>query len=459
MNESLTRSPRQSQSSSHHTPLTASSTASPLPPGLLPPGLKTSLPPGLPTAAAAGSSSSHPSVPTSLPPGLVPPQTHAFDTSPWSGTFEVALETKFAQAASISSPKAKTDVLSTFSPNFTITSRSSIFSPCEDPFYSAPDLSLSTSYSGTFNPFADFDSFEPVREDDARTKSAAENNEEPFVARRGSRFGFARRESGVNPGLGFDGPASSPLRSIFSNDAGDPPGPSTQPHYASSNRPTTRPDRSMHLSHEVSGESTPDASVLFPGVNLAASYSANALPAALARSMKSPTTTSARPTTSTPPSAFQSSGHGGMMASYDRLPATFNPRTTATSPSYSHSHHPHEHLMRNDGQTRSFTSFNQEMSHDFQDPAILNMRMANGTYTNHELYPQFSNPGFNPISSRASHFNPSVSGGGGGGTNANQELLNHYGAAAAAAYNGLHPVNRTVQSPHAYYNVSSQGLR
>lgn len=474
-------------------------TTTPHPPGLPPPGLNGLPPPGL-TASSAGASPAT-RVPTSLPPGLTPPQPVDFGSSSWHGAFDVtvALEPKFAQTSLRNSTEKddKIDILSTFSPNFTLTSRSSIFDASDDPFYCVPDSTLPTSYSGSFNPFADTDMNQPDRMagNKSQGKTGNPESDEPLIARRGSRFGFARRESGLNTGLTVEGPSSSPLRSIFSSNSADGGGPSVQNNLSNSARSSMtigRPDRSVHLASNLPGESTPDASVLFPGVNLAASYSANALPAALARGMKSPGGTPARPSTNTPPVSFQSltpSTHlrDAMIASYDRpndrLPPAFNPRATATSPTYPHTHPSshHEHLLRGEhtrdrrvdvtpgafNMSSQYSMGNGDMGHEFQDPAILNMRMAsnaNGAYAPpllptsssthsvNDLYPQFNMnaAGFhNVMGSGRPHFPQ---------TQTNQDLLNHYG------FPGVHPLanapNNRVQ-PHSYYNVStigSQGL-
>ncbi|KAG0143697.1 hypothetical protein CROQUDRAFT_660872 [Cronartium quercuum f. sp. fusiforme G11] len=465
------------------------------PPGLPPPpGLNAPPPPGL-SVVSSGTSSQGLVPSSSLPPGLVPSSAAEFDSLPWHGAFDVtvALESKFAQATSLGSSKDKddkVDILSTFSPNFTITSRSSIFNPSDDPFYCVPGTTLSTSYSGTFDPFADTDilSLDQPQEVDSRQRAAGDD---PLIPRRGSRFGFARRESGLGAGLNAEGPSSSPLRSIFSH-SGDAAGPSNQHHPASASRSAMaigRTDRSTHLAtNNISGESTPDASVLFPGVNLAASYSANALPAALARGMKSPGTSATRSSINTPPTSFQSitpSAHlrDVMIGSYerpnDRLPPAFNPRATATSPTYPHPHpsNHHEHLLRSDHardrradsnsgpfNLSQYSITNGDMGHEFQDPAILNMRMANngaGPYApplmpssssnQHEIYPPFSmNAGFhNVIGSANARPHPFANQTGG-----NQDLLGHYG------FPSLHPLSNPpgrVQ-PHSYYGVGSQGL-
>ncbi|KAH9817536.1 hypothetical protein DFH28DRAFT_962193 [Melampsora americana] len=441
----------------------------PHPPGLPPPGLNGLPPPGL-TAASASTS----------------PATRDFASSSWHGAFDVtvALEPKLVQTSLRKSIEKddKIDILSTFSPNFTLTSRSSIFDPSDDPFYCGPDPTLPTSYSGSFNPFADTDINPPDRAAGSESlgKVGDARSDEPLIARRG---------------LTVEGPSSSPLRSIFSSNSADGGGPSAQntlSNSAKSAMTVGRPDRSVHLASNPPGESTPDASVLFPGVNLAASYSANALPAALARGMKSPGGTPTRPSTNTPPVSFQSltpSAHlrDAMIASYDRpndrLPPAFNPRTTATSPTYPHTHpsNHHEHLLRGEhardrrvdvtpgafNMSAQYSMGNGDMGHEFQDPAILNMRMAsnaNGAYappllptssSSHsvnELYPQFNMnaAGFhNVMSSGRPHFPQ---------TQTNQDLLNHYG------FPGVHPLanapNNRVQ-PHSYYNVStigSQGL-
>ncbi|EGG06078.1 uncharacterized protein MELLADRAFT_87505 [Melampsora larici-populina 98AG31] len=474
-------------------------TTTPHPPGLPPPGLNGLPPPGL-TASSAGTSPAT-RVPTSLPPGLTPPQPVDFASSSWHGAFDVtvALEPKFAQTSLRTSTGKddKIDILSTFSPNFTLTSRSSIFDPSDDPFYCVPDPTIPTSYSGSFNPFADTDINPPDRMagGESQGKIGDGRSDEPLIARRGSRFGFARRESGLTTGLTVEGPSSSPLRSIFSSNSADGGGPSGQNNLSNSARSAMtvgRSDGSVHLASNTPGESTPDASVLFPGVNLAASYSANALPAALARGMKSPGSTPSRPSTNTPPVSFQSltpSTHlrDAMIASYDRpndrLPPAFNPRATATSPTYPHTHlsNHHEDLLRGEhtrdrrvdvtpgafNMSSQYSMGNGDMGHEFQDPAILNMRMAsnaNGAYappllpsssSSHsvnDLYPQFNMnaAGFhNVMSSGRPHFPQ---------TQTNQDLLNHYG------FPGVHPLanapNNRVQS-HTYYNVStigSQGL-
>ncbi|CAH7675026.1 hypothetical protein BY996DRAFT_4561987, partial [Phakopsora pachyrhizi] len=404
-----------------------------------PPGLG-SHPPGLGNLSVSGSISR---VEPSLPPGLAPLGNSLSDEA---FTRKTALYNSRHVQGNKPITEFMTDeekVLSNFSPNFDAPFRISASGCASESILGSLSLTPSIGYSGTFNPFADtdFPICAKLMEDGKffasqldKGNSQAENH---LCERRGSRFGFARRSSsgaGVNP----SGVTSSPLRSIFSHQSADPESShAINKHALDLSKPQTLSnsqfqDATSHLITGTAENATPDASVLFPGVNLAASYSANALPAVLARGARSPgiLTSGAhhgldsqlgqiRPVSSAQVRDSLSVQAGRVN---DRLP--FGNRPAALSPTSLNnqqlSGHNYDHIgtiqsareRRLDINSGNFSIPGQfpgiasELGSEFQDPAILNMRMANSSNNGYgappllqsgeaghvlnEIYPPFS---------------------------------------------------------------------
>ncbi|KAA1117658.1 transcriptional repressor proteinral negative regulator of transcription subunit 4 [Puccinia graminis f. sp. tritici] len=234
-----------------------------------PPGL---LPPGLTPQAMDHANRSTPS----LPPGLTLPSNSTNDSSSnsWQNSFDPlgSLDLKRAEKSWVDPLSDDlANVLSTFSPNFG-DSRLSIFANSNDgPFDSSRSFGPS-GYSGTFNPFADTD-FPSTKDEGSlfgiQADTSTPRAESSLNDRRGSRFGFARRDSSgsvfVPPGM-----ASSPLRSIFSHQNNEPESPKAlhnqlQRLGRAAPMGSTRPqDLATHLGNNPAGDSTPDASVTVP---------------------------------------------------------------------------------------------------------------------------------------------------------------------------------------------------
>lgn len=419
------------------------------PPGLLPPGLTTHS-----TAVTANRS-----VP-SLPPGLTLPRHSIDESSSHSWEKSSYLNSSFESKRPVKSwidPLSDdlNNVLSSFSPSFG-DSRLSIFPNTNDSPFDSSGLLGSLGYSGTFNPFADTD-FPLSNQFKERDSLFGQDPPTPrpessLNHRRGSRFGFARRDS-----TGVSGIASSPLRSIFSHqshDTGSPKASLGQTQRKAVPISTSRAqESSTHVPSNTTGDGAPDASVLFPGVNLSASYSANALPAALARGVRSPGVAGSVGMQSIDAqiTSFQplSAAHPRDTVGVQHGRSGFVNRQTAISPTsfaHMHSSNPHEHMNPNLHANRErrldlggAAGFNlsghyapsNEMNSEFQDPAILNIRMANsangnsnGVYLgamvqggveagNHsglnEIHPPFSlsNNGFNHLMA-ANRANPTA---------------------------------------------------
>ncbi|PLW07124.1 hypothetical protein PCASD_24794, partial [Puccinia coronata f. sp. avenae] len=354
-----------SPSNNNNTPLSSNSH----PPGLLPPGLTPST-----------MSHANRSVP-SLPPGLTLPShaTNDSTSNSWpnnsldlTGSLDLK---KAGKSWADPSLDELTNVLSTFSPNFG-DSRLSIFpSTHEGPFDSTRSFGPS-GYSGTFNPFADIDFPIPSRAQDEESSLfdihadvSTPRAEGSLNDRRGSRFGFARRDSSGSVFVPSGIASSSPLRSIFSHQNHEPESPkglqdpSQRLGRATPMGPTRPLDLANHPGNTLPGDSsTPDASVLFPGVNLAASYSANALPAAIARGVRSPATAGGNGGLQSMEGPLGSFGHlsgvhgrdvGGAHNRVNERLAFMNRQAALSPTSFSHMHggaaghhhhHHHEHM-------------------------------------------------------------------------------------------------------------------
>ncbi|MBW0520439.1 hypothetical protein O181_060154 [Austropuccinia psidii MF-1] len=393
------------------------------PPGLLPPGL-TSQPSGSSSSAPPISSLNRPVA--TLPPGLLPSQTSTHDPTLWRSTFDVngSLGSKPLEKEKLPTARLSQDlnILSSFSPNFD-GARLSIFGNLTDGTIGSSNLLAPSGYSGTFNPFADTDLPPSTRVKESSDLFDVQDSSNRGVEgslndRRGSRFGFARSESSRKTSLATSGASSSPLRSIFSGqNAGEKTNSKIDVNASQliprqTSLSIARPqDSSLQLANNIPDDSAPDASVLFPGVNLAASYSANALPVALARGMRSPGVgpgsglqsidvqgTTFQPLSNVHPReamSIQSSRANDRMAYVGRQAAL-----SPTSFTHIHTTNHHDHLNHSLHSSRerrldlNGSGFGlpgqypstSEMHTEFQDPAILNIRMANNGANNNGGY-------------------------------------------------------------------------
>lgn len=351
------------------------------PPASSPAAITPSLPPGLGLPASSlPPDAPPPSRTPSLPPGLFSDVDPHLDgiSSPGSFAFNLGLlgqDEKGKQKEIIPDPEHLVSFASTLG-----LSTLSLTDPISIEPTSAGLISRSSSLTGSaFLPLSSnqyHGSFDPFADTDGRGGDMGGTPPPPDETRgRGSRFGFAKRDSASGFSFG-DSPVGSALRSSLHG----PPG----LERTDSNRPSSAvPEAISRFASPAvgkppeSGSSTPDASVLFPGVNLAASYSANAMPAALAaRGLKSPP--GSRQTTA---SSFSSAGSTPDSAPLGypgaRLPTPgFHPSMRTASPVSAGGYMG----LGPNGTGVDMAGGGYGMASGYQDPAILNMRMApNGT--------------------------------------------------------------------------------